>query len=111
MCSSDRQQEAQVGQAGGSASQVLVLVHFVGSVQLVFPDDWQRVGLRVEDPVVQRELVVVGEEQVEVPAGDTHVNTKPVQQQGRETDFPSFPLQSLAGSIRRLSSAAGSHRR
>lgn len=68
-------------------------------------------GLRVEDPVVQRELVVVGEEQVEVPAGDTHVNTEPVQQQGRETDFASFRLQSLAGGIRRLSSAAGSYRR
>lgn len=31
-------------------------------------DDGQRVGLGVEHPVVQREEVVVGEEQVQIPA-------------------------------------------
>lgn len=46
------------------------LLHLVGPVRLVLPDDRQRVGLRVEDPVVKRQVVVVGEEQVEIPEGD-----------------------------------------
>lgn len=105
MCVSARQT------AGGSASQVLVLVHFVGSVQLLFPDDGQRVGLRVEDPVVQREVVVVGEEQVEVPVGDTQINTWPVQQRGWETDLPSSLSIPSRQHLEGLSSAAGSYRR
>lgn len=50
------------------------LLHFVGSVRLLVRDDGQRVGLRVEDPAVEREVVIVGEEQVEIPAGDTRIS-------------------------------------
>lgn len=64
------------------------LLHFVGSVRLVFPDDGQRVGLGVEDPVVQREVVVVGEEQVEVPAAETRISNWPAQQHSWETAVP-----------------------
>lgn len=55
--------------AGGSDTQKShgsPLLHLVGSVRLFLPDDGQRVGLRVEDPVVKREVVVVGEKQVEI---------------------------------------------
>lgn len=81
VCVSDRQQEAQVhsftgsGSGSGSGGGWGPLLHFVGSVRLVSPDDGQRVGLCVEDPVVEREVVVVREEQVEVPAGDTRIST------------------------------------
>lgn len=71
MCSSDRQQGAQVHSFTGCGCGPLL--HFVGSVRLVFPDDGQRVGLSVEDPVVEREVVVVGEQQVEIPVGDTQI--------------------------------------
>lgn len=67
MCVSDRQQEAQVHSFTGGGP----LLHLVGSVPLLLPEDGQRVGLGVEDPVVEREVVVVGEEQVEIPE-ETH---------------------------------------
>lgn len=75
------------------------LLHFVGSVQLVFPDDGQRVGLSVEDPVVEGEVVVIGEEQVEIPAGDTHISEWPVQQPSWENNIPASPSHSPPGSI------------
>lgn len=45
------------------------LLHFVGSVCLVLPDDGQGVGLSVEDPVFEWQVVVVREQQVEIPEG------------------------------------------
>lgn len=45
------------------------LLHFVGSVCFVLPDDGQRVSLGVEDPVLKWQVVVIGEQQVEVPGG------------------------------------------
>lgn len=65
------------------------LLHFVGFVRLVLPDDRQRVGLGVEDPVVEREVVVFREEQVEIPAGDKGINNWPVQQHSWEMSIPS----------------------
>lgn len=46
------------------------LLHLVGDVRLVLLEDGQRVSLGVEHPVVERQVVVVGEEQVEIPGGD-----------------------------------------
>lgn len=66
---SDRQQEAQVHSFTGGGGGPLL--HLVGSVPLLLPEDGQRVGLGVEDPAVEREVVVVGEEQVEIPE-ETH---------------------------------------
>lgn len=43
------------------------LLHFVGSVCLLLPDDGQGVSLSVEDPVLERQVVVVGEQQVQIP--------------------------------------------
>lgn len=45
------------------------LLHFVVLVCLVVPDDGQGVSLRVEDPVLEWQVVVLGEEQVEIPGG------------------------------------------
>lgn len=45
------------------------LLHFVGSVCLLLPDDGQGVSLSVEDPVLEWQVVVVGEQQVEIPEG------------------------------------------
>lgn len=50
------------------------LLHFIGSVCLVLPHDGQGVSLGVEDPVVEREVVILREEQVEIPEGDTEGN-------------------------------------
>ncbi len=57
------------------SAQERSLLHLVGSVCLVFLDDRQRVSLSVEDPVVERQVVVVREEQVEIPEGDTEEET------------------------------------
>lgn len=71
-------------------------------------------GLSVEDPVVEGEVVVVGEEQVEIPAGDTQISNRPVQQHSWEMNIPSSlssRYQAASGcSCQRLSSAAGSYR-
>lgn len=69
-CFLDRQQEAQVHRFRGSCTCVGPLLHFIGSVCLVLPHDGQGVSLGVEDPVVEREVVILGEEQVEIPVGD-----------------------------------------
>lgn len=47
-----------------SVGNRLVLCGLV--LQAALPDDGQRVGLRVEDPVLQREEVIVGEEEVQI---------------------------------------------
>lgn len=67
---SARQLEAQAYRIRGRCTRAAPLLHFVGEVRLALPDDGQRVSLGVEDPVVEREVVVIGEEQVEVPEGD-----------------------------------------
>lgn len=46
------------------------LLHLVGSVCLLLLDDGQRMSLGVEDPVLEGKVVVVGEEQVQIPGGD-----------------------------------------
>lgn len=51
------------------------LLHFVGSVCQVFPDDGQGVSLGVEDPVLEWQVVIVGEEQVEIPERGRGGNT------------------------------------
>lgn len=58
----------------GSCTCFGPLLHFIGSVRLVLPDDGQGVSLGVEDPVVEREVVILREEQVEIPKGDTEGN-------------------------------------
>lgn len=62
--------EAQGHRIRGARVQGALLLHLVGSVCVVLADDGQRVSLGVKHPVVERQVVVVGEEQVEIPGGD-----------------------------------------